>query len=97
VVEYSTIIRAGLSLRLQITARLGATSPHWTPKGICGRILSEMMIAGALALRGFDHNVDKPAVAASDRKARRFIVIIVIEKLDIEAPRDRKTDPKTRL
>jgi hypothetical protein len=32
-----------------------------------------MMIAGAAALSGFDHNVDKPVVAASDRNARLFI------------------------
>jgi hypothetical protein len=50
------------------------TSPHCAPKGICGRILSEMMIAGALALSGFGHNVDKPVVAASDKNARRLII-----------------------
>src|SRR5262245_57125060 len=73
VVEYSTIIRASLSLRLQITARLALTSPHCAPKGICGRILSEMMIPGALAPSDLGHNVDKPVVAASDKNARLFM------------------------
>ena len=67
------IIRAALSLRLQITARLGATSPHCAPKGICGRILSEVIIAGAAA-SDLGHNVDKPVVAARDKNARLFMI-----------------------
>src|SRR5262245_39162141 len=74
VVEYSTIIRAALSLRLQITARLAVTSPHCAPKGVCGRTLSEMMIAGALAPSDLRHNADKLVVAARDKNARLFMI-----------------------
>jgi hypothetical protein len=73
------IIRAALSLRLQITARLAATSPHCAPKGICGRILSEVIIAGALAPNVLGHNVDKPVVAARDKNARLFIITEKVE------------------
>jgi hypothetical protein len=48
VVAYSTIIRAGRSLRLHTMARSPVTSPVITPCGTCGRAASAMMIAGAV-------------------------------------------------
>ena len=47
VVAYSTISRAGRSVRLQITARSAETSPLCTPEGTPGRIRSEVITAGA--------------------------------------------------
>jgi hypothetical protein len=73
------IIRAALSLRLQITARLAATSPHCAPKGICGRTLSEVIIAGALAPSDLGHNVDKPVAVARDKNARLFMITEKVE------------------
>ena len=49
--------------------------------------MSEVMIAGALALSGFAHKVDKPVVAASDKNARRFMVTEKIENYLRRPPR----------
>jgi len=47
-VPYSTIIRAGRSVRLQTMPESPVTSPLMVPYGICGRAASLVMTAGAV-------------------------------------------------
>ena len=70
VVEYSTISRAGRSLRLQTIAWPAVTSPVATPHGTPGRSPSRVMMAGARSWRAA-----AIAAAASVRKLRRSIFL----------------------
>ncbi|WP_347277048.1 MULTISPECIES: hypothetical protein [unclassified Coleofasciculus] len=77
-IEYFTIMRPGRLQRLHTTALLPVMSPLATPNGICGRILSDVTIAGAAtcACPDFDNKsaatIPPPVRVQPSRNRRRF-------------------------
>src|SRR5262245_27166955 len=87
VVAYSTIIRAERSVRLHTTAPSATTSPLRTPYGSAGRILSDVITAGAVVWppatwRGPRAAVP-PMAAAAARKLRLLTLDIIRARSDI--------------
>jgi hypothetical protein len=74
-VEYSTNIRAGRSVRLHTRPRPAVTSPDATPYGTCGRVDGDVTIAGACPkIRRAGTRAPTPAAPATRRKSRLFML-----------------------
>src|SRR5215813_7339265 len=92
VVAYSTMRRAGRSVRLQTIAASAVISPLATPHGIAGRVLSAVMIAGAVPCATTRREPNAPASAATpamvidERNARRLTWIASVVLSDMASP-----------
>src|SRR5882724_4361934 len=98
-VAHSTNSRAGRSVRLHTIARSLVTSPLWTPYGTAGRIVSEVMTAGALVCahtgRRRSDVVATPPTARADcpRNLRRFMVVLLGLSANVSRPSRRRPPP----
>src|SRR5688572_1185294 len=70
VVEYSTSIRAGRSVRLHTTARPSVTSPAATPCGMAGRDSCDLRMAGAYPSGAPAPSTPRPACTNRRRVTR---------------------------